>query len=284
MRIYDTRLGKFLSVDPFTKKYPELTPYQFASNRPIDGLDLDGLEYTPAGRYGPNQLAVDATSVTTTSIHPALIQLQKEETSKRQAQKALAMANQQPPAMIRPSYDPSNVYEKQRHEMDNEQRWQAEGYNADGTKPAWMKLADNKTWNRFAENIAFPTLELASLADGIGALRNGISTLSKTATQLSVEKKLARYILNPDHAEGASKAKWFKEALGFSKQNSADLAKQIVFDEEKATVIGTNQYGTKYNQTISIVGANGKKIDVVFGWIKDNDGNINLVTAIPTKK
>lgn len=26
-------------------EYPELTPYQFASNRPIDGIDLDGLEY-----------------------------------------------------------------------------------------------------------------------------------------------------------------------------------------------------------------------------------------------
>ncbi len=45
MRIYDTRLGKFLSVDPIAKDYPELTPYQFASNRPIDGIDLDGLEY-----------------------------------------------------------------------------------------------------------------------------------------------------------------------------------------------------------------------------------------------
>lgn len=45
MRIYDSRLGRFLSVDPITKKYPELTPYQFASNRPIDGIDQDGLEY-----------------------------------------------------------------------------------------------------------------------------------------------------------------------------------------------------------------------------------------------
>ena len=45
MRIYDTRLGRFLSVDPVTDKYPELTPYQFASNRPIDGIDLDGLEW-----------------------------------------------------------------------------------------------------------------------------------------------------------------------------------------------------------------------------------------------
>lgn len=32
-------------MDPLTKKFPELTPYQFASNRPIDGFDLDGLEY-----------------------------------------------------------------------------------------------------------------------------------------------------------------------------------------------------------------------------------------------
>ena len=37
--------SRFLSVDPLTKKYPELTPYQFASNRPIDGIDLDGLEW-----------------------------------------------------------------------------------------------------------------------------------------------------------------------------------------------------------------------------------------------
>jgi RHS repeat-associated protein len=46
MRIFDPRLGKFLSVDKLTSKYPELTPYQFASNRPIDGSDLDGNEWT----------------------------------------------------------------------------------------------------------------------------------------------------------------------------------------------------------------------------------------------
>ena len=44
MRISDNRLGRFLSVDPLQKKYPELTPYQFASNSPIANVDLDGLE------------------------------------------------------------------------------------------------------------------------------------------------------------------------------------------------------------------------------------------------
>ena len=43
-RIYDPRLGNFLSVDPLTKRFPMLTPYQFASNTPIQAIDLDGLE------------------------------------------------------------------------------------------------------------------------------------------------------------------------------------------------------------------------------------------------
>jgi RHS repeat-associated protein len=43
-RIYNPRIGKFLSVDPLTNKYPELTPYQFASNMPIIAVDLDGEE------------------------------------------------------------------------------------------------------------------------------------------------------------------------------------------------------------------------------------------------
>ena len=43
-RIYDARLGKFLSVDPLTSNYPWYTPYQFAENKPIVAIDLDGLE------------------------------------------------------------------------------------------------------------------------------------------------------------------------------------------------------------------------------------------------
>jgi RHS repeat-associated protein len=43
-RIYDARLGRFLSVDPLTKGYPWYTPYQFAGNKPIVAIDLDGLE------------------------------------------------------------------------------------------------------------------------------------------------------------------------------------------------------------------------------------------------
>ena len=43
-RIYNPSLGKFLSVDPLTASYPWYTPYQFAGNKPIQCIDLDGLE------------------------------------------------------------------------------------------------------------------------------------------------------------------------------------------------------------------------------------------------
>lgn len=47
MRMYDPRIARLTwSVDPLTSKYPELTPYQFASNSPIVAVDLDGLEGT----------------------------------------------------------------------------------------------------------------------------------------------------------------------------------------------------------------------------------------------
>ena len=42
-RIYDPRAGRFLSVDPISKSYPELTPYQFASNTPVQAIDINGL-------------------------------------------------------------------------------------------------------------------------------------------------------------------------------------------------------------------------------------------------
>ncbi|UTW66283.1 RHS repeat-associated core domain-containing protein [bacterium SCSIO 12643] len=43
-RIYNPAIAKFLSVDPLTSSYPWYTPYQFAGNKPIVAIDIDGLE------------------------------------------------------------------------------------------------------------------------------------------------------------------------------------------------------------------------------------------------
>jgi RHS repeat-associated protein len=48
MRMYDDRVGRFLSVDPLASSYPYYTPYQFAGNKPISSVDMDGAEDKPA--------------------------------------------------------------------------------------------------------------------------------------------------------------------------------------------------------------------------------------------
>jgi RHS repeat-associated protein len=44
MRIYDPRIGRFLSIDPLTKKFPHYTPYSFSGNSPIWLIDKNGAE------------------------------------------------------------------------------------------------------------------------------------------------------------------------------------------------------------------------------------------------
>ena len=97
----------------------------------------------------------------------------------------------------------------------------------------------------------------------------------------SLADKLDRYTLNPDHIDGGSKAEWFRRALGFTRENAADLVKQFVFDESQAVKTGVNKQGTLFNQTINVTGANGCTIPVTTGWIIGPDGVPRLVTAFP---
>jgi hypothetical protein len=61
LKIEPEQLLRFLSVDPLTKDYPWYTPYQFAGNKPIMAIDLDGLEefvkiFLPDGGTGYNYI------------------------------------------------------------------------------------------------------------------------------------------------------------------------------------------------------------------------------------
>ena len=49
-RMFDPRLGRFLSTDPLEKKFVDLTPFQFASNEPTMAIDIDGKEAWPVKR------------------------------------------------------------------------------------------------------------------------------------------------------------------------------------------------------------------------------------------
>ncbi|UII26003.1 hypothetical protein LVD15_22285 [Fulvivirga maritima] len=43
-RIYNSAIGRFLSVDPLAAKFPHISPYAFVENNPINLIDPDGRE------------------------------------------------------------------------------------------------------------------------------------------------------------------------------------------------------------------------------------------------
>lgn len=103
-------------------------------------------------------------------------------------------------------------------------------------------------------------------------------------TYESVVRKLDGYLLDPEHIEGAPKARWLKAALGFDTYNSDQLAKQLLFDETKAVAKDLTIYGQKYEQLIDLKGANGRIISTPVVWIKNPDNVTRLVTLIPVNR
>ncbi len=53
-RIYDSRLGRWMSLDPYMKKYPAISPYAFALNSPLLFNDPDGKDARVAVQKDPN--------------------------------------------------------------------------------------------------------------------------------------------------------------------------------------------------------------------------------------
>lgn len=51
-RIYDSRLGRWLSLDPLQSKYPSLSPFNFVLNNPLLNIDPDGKRVKPTNTSG----------------------------------------------------------------------------------------------------------------------------------------------------------------------------------------------------------------------------------------
>ena len=100
----------------------------------------------------------------------------------------------------------------------------------------------------------------------------------------NMQDKLQGYALNPQNPKNRGKAAWFRSALGFDQSNWQDLADQIYFDESTAEPRKLTPDGQTYRQRIVIRGANGRSVDVDFGFIKSSSGVVRLTTAMPTPR
>lgn len=127
------------------------------------------------------------------------------------------------------------------------------------------------------------TLLFGARAPSGGALSVVTDDAVLAVTRESVSDKLLRYLLNPAHPDGESKAKFFREVLGFTRENADDLVNQIIFDSRTAVATKTVERGQKFEQVITITGANGRVARVTFLWIRNKDGFVRLVTMLPRK-
>src|SRR5687768_13237003 len=105
-RIYNPRLGRFLSVDPLSKSFPWWTPYQFAGNMPIAAIDLDGMEIKTMAGDGTIIISI-AYGVITKG--PGEVMLTEEEIKLLQAQ-LTAILNNNPGTTIKIKDIPDPIY------------------------------------------------------------------------------------------------------------------------------------------------------------------------------
>jgi RHS repeat-associated protein len=68
-RNHDPQIGRFIEIDPLANEYVHNSTYAYAENRPIDGIDLEGLEwYRAVGSWIVNQTIVGLVTNTVKTI------------------------------------------------------------------------------------------------------------------------------------------------------------------------------------------------------------------------
>ena len=96
------------------------------------------------------------------------------------------------------------------------------------------------------------------------------------------DEKLIKYALDPSNKRGASKARVFESALGYNLDN-ADALKTAIYDGLKTAdryYTRTDEYGDRFNATMTLTGPNEKSARVRTGWIlKQGDEVFSLTTA-----
>ena len=283
-RVYDPFIGRFLTADPLVQA-PENSQsynrYTYVWNNPTNNTDPTGFCSVGSAKsliacreesVAPAPIIVTGTPGSAKPARTAAEATANSKVTNSDQAKQLGGTDSSSPN----GADAKDTAEKRAESNQSVCDGMCHGY--DGTPGRPMTQKEEMT-------LQLVTAVVTAPIGGAVGLELKAAGAAATATELSVESKLANYLLNPNHAGGgASKAEWFEKALGFNLKNSEELASQIVFDAKKAVQTSVTQYGTKFNQTISIAGANGRTIDVVFAWIRNSSDNVvRLVTAIPAK-
>ena len=102
-------------------------------------------------------------------------------------------------------------------------------------------------------------------------------------------KKTQGYLLNTEHSKGGSKARFMRDVLGYTTNDSKTFHNNVVnaiINREPSKTVQT-QYGLKHTYHTVLVGKNGKKVsaNIVVVIQKDNKRiTYKIVTVYPDRR
>lgn len=140
-------------------------------------------------------------------------------------------------------------------------------------------VPDNMTYKDWKKSFVDGTKDLTNNGND-DTMRLGLQFFAKIP-----EDKFLRYAL--DMNKQPDKAKAFKSALGYTKDNYKELIENIDsnFDTKNMISKGTNGYGELFECVMELTGANGKKANVCTGWIVEHgQTEPRLTSAYVTKR
>lgn len=102
---------------------------------------------------------------------------------------------------------------------------------------------------------------------------------------IDVDRKINGYTLNPQHVDGAHKARVFKSVLGYDASNSAGLVAQIREGVRIRRAIPgkITRYGVQFGVDVPVKGPRGSAT-VRTGWNYDLGSDIPRLTTAVVRK
>jgi RHS repeat-associated protein len=220
-RIYNPSLGRFLSVDPITHQYPQLTPFQFAGNTPIACADIDGEEPDP--KYvQTNYGSIVLEKPDGYTLQQLLDELKKPLTPKTPAPVEVPSVFSRLLLTVGFVLTPHSIGEE------------TTSWEYEQMQEAWRKM------HAKPEDIIIITTDPSTLTDEyLGLVRsrlmNGTASDQDKLYRSEVQKRIVgandKYVVNPQHDPSSGKYKSNKSVLPSNHQ--ALWEKRSYYDEKK---------------------------------------------------
>lgn len=149
-----------------------------------------------------------------------------------------------------------------------------------------MRMRKRMALNIHQEIMRYLNLSF-SLQDVDRSFEWHLAQLPDAPEEIEVQaKKLTDYLLDPEHKDGGSKAKFFEQRLAITRQNWAYLHGQLIdgLGNVPYEDVRVDDHGVRFTAYLPVTGRNGATATIKTGWIVRQGERASFVTAFPAKK